>query len=143
MREAFLVPAVGLLAALALAGCSAPTEAAAPAESPSVAESAAPAETAAAAEGTDLTEQVRAAVGEDLAPLVTSAEQTEPGRVQVDTSISDPRTDDSAEAGQAIYICDAVSGMDAVEHVSVMESDGSTFVVYGHPAYPAGECSEV
>jgi len=24
----------------------------------------------------------------------------------------------------------------------VFESDGTTFVLYGHPAYPAGQCSE-
>lgn len=137
MRGARLAPGAALLAAVALAGCSGPTEAATAVESPSAVK------TAAAAKGTDLTAQVQEAVGEDLVPLVTAATQTEPGRVEVATSITDPRTDDSTEAGQALDICTAASGMADVAHVSVLEADGTTFVVFGHPSFPAGECSEV
>ena len=90
------------------------------------------------------------ALGEDAAwtDSVVSATQTEPGRLVVETSIVDPRGDEaSPEAIAAIDICEAAvvlvqsRGVDDPV-VSVMEADGSTFVIYGHPAYPNG-CSEI
>lgn len=86
-----------------------------------------------------------AAVEEALAPwpAVTAVTQTEPGRISVATSIVDPRGDDgSPEALDAIAICEAAASTGAT-YVSVMEADGTHFVLYGHPSYPAGQCTEV
>lgn len=72
---------------------------------------------------------------------VTSAVEVEPGRWTIETSIVDPRVDGSAEAAEAIEICEAAVDAGA-EYVSVMESDGTTFVLYGHPSY-GNTCTEV
>ena len=71
-----------------------------------------------------------------VSQMVTGVEETEPGRWVVHTSIIDPRGDDgsSPEAQKAIAICEKAVELGAV-HVSVMESNDSTFVVYGHPSY--------
>ncbi len=72
---------------------------------------------------------------------VESVTETEPGRWEVQTSITDPRTDDSAEAAEAIAICEAaVEG--GADFVYVLESDGTIYVVYGHPSY-GDTCTEV
>jgi hypothetical protein len=96
-----------------------------------------------------VTDKVRAAAG-GAAWLsdVTTATLSEPGRITVQTTITDPRgPDGSPQARAAIQVCQGVVGYlhgagVAEPHVSVMESDGTTFVVYGHPSYPGG-CSEV
>ena len=92
----------------------------------------------------DRTADVTAALDVAGAAAITSAEETEPGRVVISTSIVDPRGDNgSAEAVLAVSICDVVSAMPGVEHVSIMEADGTTFVLFGHPSVPAGACAEV
>ena len=79
---------------------------------------------------------------------VASVEEVEPGRLTVSTSIVDPRgANDSPAAKEAIAICKAsVSLLKAngvgKPYVAVLESDGTHFVLYGHPAYPHG-CTEV
>ncbi|MGW9416310.1 MULTISPECIES: hypothetical protein [Cellulosimicrobium] len=132
MRRTFAAGAI-LALSLTLSACSgdAPDEAtAAPAtETSTEAEASAP---------VDRTADAQAVAGD----VVTKATETEPGRIEVETTIADPRSDaGSAEAQSAIAVCEAVKGLGA-EHVSVLESDGSTFVVAGHPSY--GEaCAEV
>ncbi|MEV8179182.1 hypothetical protein AB0O99_14100 [Cellulosimicrobium funkei] len=132
MRRTFAAGAI-LALPLTLSACSgdAPDEAtAAPAtETSTEAEASAP---------VDRTADAQAVAGD----VVTKATETEPGRIEVETTIADPRSDaGSAEAQSAIAVCEAVKGLGA-EHVSVLESDGSTFVVAGHPSY--GEaCAEV
>ncbi|WP_426735542.1 hypothetical protein [Glutamicibacter sp. 2E12] len=75
---------------------------------------------------------------------ITKAEETEPGRISVETSLVDPRAaDGSAEAKQAIEICEAAAGLDGVTYVSVLEKDGTSWVLFGHPSVPTGECAEV
>lgn len=75
-----------------------------------------------------------------VSQMVTGVEETEPGRWTVHTSIVDPRGDDgsSAEAQKAIAICKKAVELGAT-YVSVMESNDTTFVLYGHPSYGA-EC---
>jgi hypothetical protein len=132
MRRTFAAGAI-LALSLTLSACSgdAPDEAtAAPAtETSTEAEASAP---------VDRTADAQAVAGD----VVTKATETEPGRIEVETTIADPRSDaGSAEAQSAIAVCEAVKGLGA-EHVSVLEADGSTFVVAGHPSY--GEaCAEV
>lgn len=86
----------------------------------------------------DRTADVRAVAGD----TVTSATETEPGRIEVDTTIADPRGGaGSAEAVAAIAVCNAVLSL-GVTHVTVREADGTTFVVAGHPKYGA-TCVEI
>jgi hypothetical protein len=105
--------------------------------------------TAPASADTDVTEEVRAsASGASWIEQVTAATLTEPGRIAVETTIVDPRGDaGSPAAHQAIQVCEGVvaymqsTGV-AAPKVSVMENDGTTYVLYGHPSYPGG-CTEV
>lgn len=75
-----------------------------------------------------------------VSEMVTGVEETEPGRWVIHTSILDPRGDDgtSVEAQKAIAICEKAVELGASK-VSVMESNDSTFVLYGHPSY-GDEC---
>lgn len=74
---------------------------------------------------------------------VLAVTETEPGRLEVETDIVDPRGDPgSPEAETAILICEAAVAFAEVTNVSIFESDGTTFVVYGHPLYSNG-CTEV
>lgn len=91
----------------------------------------------------DVTTDVQDAVGADLASLVSAAEETEEGRIEVKTSITDPRTDNSDEASDAVAICEAVAAMPGITYVSVLEEDGTTFALFGHPSVPEGACGEV
>jgi len=96
-----------------------------------------PVPVATVAAATDRTTDVVAVLGEDAAAAVESAEETEPGRITVHTSIVDPRTDTgSPEALLALSICAAVSNTGSWTHVNVMEADGTHFVLYGHPSAP-------
>lgn len=91
--------------------------------------------------GEDRTEEVRAASG-DWAPSVHRAIETEPGRITVETTISDPRGENGSQQAQAaIAICEAAVSLGAA-HVVVYEADGTSFVLYGHPAY-GDVCTEV
>ncbi|MDA3806221.1 hypothetical protein PED38_15585 [Clavibacter sp. CT19] len=127
-RTALALPVLALLLGAGLSGCS--TEAAPAASAPATSAPAADSEIATAAQ---------ALVGGS----VTAATETEPGRIQLDTTIVDPRGDDgSPEALQALGLCEQAKGIPGVTHVSIMEADGTSFVLAGHPSY--GEnCTEV
>lgn len=81
--------------------------------------------------------------------LIASAIETEPGRIEITTTIVDPRgKNGSKPALDALAICEAAMpltrGHDP-RYVRVNEKDGSAFVIYstiGGPV-PAGKCAEV
>ncbi|MFS4506911.1 hypothetical protein ACMA46_11795 [Clavibacter sp. Sh2141] len=124
------LPALLFAATLALSGCS--TEAA-----PEPAASA-PAASAPAADS-DITTAAQALVGGS----VSAATETEPGRLQLDTTIVDPRGEaGSPEAVEALDLCKQAKAIPGVTHVSVMEADGTSFVLAGHPSY-GQNCTEV
>lgn len=151
------MPALGLALALTLAACGGAEESDAESNTgePAQTETFEPEESADAqepeddaAEG-DWTEDLRdAANGKPWAENVTAATETEPGRLEVETDLVDPRGDDgSPEAQTAIEICEVAVSLledDGVEkpYVAVMEQDGTHWVLHGHPAYPNG-CTEV
>lgn len=92
---------------------------------------------------TDRTAEVKAALPADLAKTVKTATQTEPGRLQIDTSLVDPRGDaGSPAAKQATAPCEAAVEEFSEAHVSVMEDDGTSWILYGHPTY-GNTCTEV
>lgn len=132
-RSLALIAVAGIL----LTGCSSAAE---PEVAPSVAPS--PSETAAKADSKDVTAELKKLAGAN-AEAITSAEETEPGRISVETTLVDPRTDGSPEAEEATAICEAATELDGVTYVSVLEEDGTSWVLYGHPAVPKGECAEV
>lgn len=77
---------------------------------------------------------------------VESAMETEPGRLQINTTVVDPRGPDGSEpALVALSVCNAaVASFGATyPHIKVMEADGTHFVLFGHPAVPEGVCTEV
>lgn len=137
-------------AVLALAGCStsaneAATTPPAPAAT-SVAPTPTPTETYVVGIPSDiatptggLTDELRAVAG----PQVYEVTENAPGEWEVQTQdIVDPRGEDGSQAAlDAIAVCEAAVGLGATK-VSVLESDGTTFVVYGHPAY-GDVCTEV
>lgn len=95
-----------------------------------------------------------AAPSEDLVPLVeeelgadaewtTAIEESEPGRIMISTDLIDNREDNSADGMRAVTLCNGAARVDGVEYVSVAEADGTTWVLYGHPSVPEGECAEV
>lgn len=128
------------VAILTLAGCSAAqptpvptvtvTVTTTPAPAPTVTVTATPASAAAAPADQRLTAL------RTVSQMVTGVEETEPGRWTIHTSIVDPRGDDgtSPEAQQALAICKKAVELGAT-YVSVMESNDTTFALYGHPSY--------
>jgi hypothetical protein len=130
IRTALALPILALLLAAGLSGCS---TAAAPEATTTAPTSAAP-----VAES-EISTAAQALVGGS----VTAATETEPGRVQLDTTIVDPRGDDgSPEALEALDLCEQAKAITGVTHVSVMEADGTHFVLAGHPTY-GEDCTEV
>lgn len=127
-----LAPAAVAALALALTSCAG-TEPQPAASSPTSA--------AASSPSSDLAAAVSAALADD--PHVTGVESPENGRVEVSTDLTDPRTENSTEADQAKAICEAAADVEGVDYVNVTESDGTSWVLFGHPRYPAGECTEV
>ena len=101
-----------------------------------------PTTTAATTAEVDRTSDLQAAI--DNPEVVTKAVETEHGRLTIETSIVDDREDGGDDATQAITICEAGKALlDAPEpYVAVMEDDGTSFVIAGHPAYGA-ECTEI
>lgn len=149
---------VALSAAVLLAGCAAPedeTVETTPTPTPTAEATTEPAptettETETAAAETDWTDDlVAAGSGQPWADQVTSAIETEPGRMEISMTIVDPRGEDgSPEAQQAVAACEAA--VDLLEdagaaevNVAVFEDDGTHFVLYGHPRVTEGECGEV
>lgn len=99
---------------------------------------------ASSAVAVDRTADLQATLSPDTAELVVTAAEPEAGRVNVETTLVDPRGDaGSAEAESALVICEAAAHLDGVTYVSVAEADGTTFVLFGHPSVPEGECGEV
>jgi len=91
----------------------------------------------------DRTAELLEAGGEQVwVDSITSATETEPGRIEIQTTIVDPRTDASEEAASAVAACEAAVETLGAAHVSVLEEDGTSFVLYGHPQY-GEECVEV
>ncbi|UTX35273.1 hypothetical protein NNL26_03250 [Micrococcus luteus] len=129
-----LAPAAVAALALALTSCAST-------DSQPAASSSSASSTAAASSASGLADAVSAALADD--PHVTGVESPEDGRVEVSTDLTDPRTDNSAEAGQAVAICEAAAEVQGVEYVNVTEADGTSWVLFGHPKYPEGECTEV
>jgi hypothetical protein len=63
--------------------------------------------------------------------------------VQLDTTIVDPRGEDgSPEAVEALDLCEQAKAIPGVTYVFVMEADGTSFVLAGHPSY-GEDCAEV
>ncbi len=120
---------------LLLAGCGGGDEAAAPEASTTAA--------ATTAAGVDRTAELQAAgAGQSWDGVVTSAQETEPGRMVVSTTIVDPRGDDgSPEAQQALGVCQAALALlgSTVTNIRVDEADGTGFVLYGPPVGAACE----
>ena len=80
---------------------------------------------------------------------VQTATETEPGRLDIITSIVVPRGEPgSPEAQQAIALCEAAVDTlgDTAVQVDVQDADGTTFVVYSQTPLPddlpTGECIE-
>jgi ABC-type glycerol-3-phosphate transport system substrate-binding protein len=97
-----------------------------------------------AAMSVDRTADVKAELAEATAALVTRATETEPGRIEVETTIVDPRGDDSSpEAQIAMQVCEMTAKLPDVKYVNVKEADGTSFILFGHPLGPEGECGEV
>lgn len=136
MNNRVLLAASALL--LALTGCSATAEPA-PTVTVTVTAEARPAPTVTvtvSAAPDSMSADDRLTALRAVSQMVTGVEETEPGRWVVHTSILDPRGDDgsSPEAQKAISICERAVELGAT-YVSVMESNDSTFVLYGHPPY--------
>lgn len=75
---------------------------------------------------------------------IKSVIETEPGRISIETSIVDPRgADGSDEAKSAIAICESVVALFGSSYISVLEDDGTNFVLFGHSSVPSGACTEV
>lgn len=121
-----------LITAALLAGCSSAAD-----ETPT----ATTASTSSAPASADVTDQIREAVG-SYANLITSAEEPEPGRIEVGTSIVDPRGDDGTpEAEQAVGICQRLKNANPdATSIVVYEQDGTTFAIFGS-SWP--DCTEV
>lgn len=151
----FVLP---LLAVLLLAGCAASEPTVTVAEKtataspmPTVTPTATPSPTltpteppaAVAPVPVDVTAEVRDA-SPALESYVKTATSAEAGRVTVESYLVDPRGEDgSAEALLALRLCsDVVANMSGISYVSIMENDGSTWVLYGHPSY-GNTCTEV
>jgi hypothetical protein len=70
--------------------------------------------------------------------------EIEPGRIRIYTSVVDPQTASGSEAAvTAIAICESAVALFGPSYVSVLEDDGTSFVLYGHPSVPEGACTEV
>lgn len=88
----------------------------------------------------DITTEIKTVSGEQAIHVIKAA-WTQAGRIEVKTDIVDPKTDSSAEGAKAIAICQAVKDNFEVEMVTILENDGTTFALAGHPV--VGEhCTE-
>lgn len=114
------VPALALL--LALTACSGSDPEPDPAPEPEVTTSAS---SAADAEGIDRT----AAAQETAGDVVTKATEDAGGWLFVETSLTD-----AGDPAEAIDVCTALVDAGYVM-VNVRESDGTTYVIAGHPSY--------
>lgn len=75
---------------------------------------------------------------------IKSVTEVEPGRISVETSLMRPRdAEGSEDAKSAIDICQSVVALFGPRHVSVLEDDGTKFVLFGHPSVSGRSCAEV
>lgn len=75
---------------------------------------------------------------------IKSVTQVEPARIRIETKIVDPGgADGSEEAKSALAICESAVTLFGPSYVSVLEDDGTNFVLFGHPSVPSGTCAEV
>jgi hypothetical protein len=75
---------------------------------------------------------------------IKSVTETEPGRIQIDTSVIDPRGANGSDAAMTgIAICESAVALFGPIYVSVLEDDGTNFVLFGHPSVPKSACTEV
>jgi hypothetical protein len=75
---------------------------------------------------------------------IKSVTETEPGRIRIETSVVDPQAATGSEAAvTAITICESAVALFGPSYVSVLEEDGTSVVLYGHPSVPKGACTEV
>jgi len=145
-----LAISLALVAVLALAGCAAEPEPPptattpsssepTPADTPSESPTPTPTPTAEAA-GTDW----RALLVAQGYTTVESVTEREPGWPEIQTGIEDPGGGviGSLEAQVAIEICNAAVALGATR-VTVLDIDGSSWILYGHPAYGGNVCTEV
>lgn len=149
MNKTFPALAIAI-AALLLTGCSsstpqtAPTTAA-PAQATASQTAAAPETIPSSTHELDKTADF--ATANANAPWVAqikSVTETEPGRIRIDTSVVDPRGANGSDAAKAaIAICESAVALFKPSYVSVLEDDGTNFVLFGHPSVPKGACSEV
>ncbi len=143
------IPALTLgIAALLLTGCSSSTPQAAPATPTQTAVSraaAAPESIPSATNEPDKTADFTTANAN--APWVGEIEsviETEPGRIRIATSVVDPRGANGSEAAiTEIANCESAVALFGPSYVSVLEDDGTNFVLYGHPSVPKGACTEI
>jgi len=88
-----------------------------------------------------VTEQARKVAGDAIEKVLIETDDS--NRLQVWTSLADPRGDNgSAVAQQAIEICRTLAAKFSSAAGSVFEADGSTWVVLNHPTY-GDDCAEV
>ncbi len=140
---AFVVPAVLLLSLTGCGGGDSTAEAtsSAPTSSPS-APAAMPELTA---NDVDVTADLT--TGQAWATLISEATITEPGRLEVTTTIVDPRggTSGTPEAQQAVQVCQAALAFmqqrnEADPYVKVNEANGTTFALRERGA---ADCAEI
>lgn len=145
------IPALATaIAALLLTGCSssapqtAPTTAT-PAQTAASQTAAAPESIPSATNEPDKTADFTTAnANAPWVGQIKSVTETEPGRIRVDSSVVDPRGTNGSEAAvTAIAICESAVALFGPSHVSVLEEDGTNFVLFGHPSEPKGACTEV
>jgi hypothetical protein len=145
------IPALATaIAALLLTGCSSSTPqtapiTATPAQAAASQTAAAPESIPSATNEPDKTADFATAnANAPWAGQIKSVIETEPGRIRIDTSVVDPRGANGSEAARtAIAICDSAVALFGPSYVSVLEDDGTNFVLFGHPSVPKGACTEV
>lgn len=149
-RLAFRVPAlIASAVSLLLCGCSAsaPQATSEPSTSTQIASQAAapPSSVPSTTYSRDKTADFKTA--KKNAPwlsAIKSVAETEPGRIRVETKLVDPRgASGGEEAKSAVAICESVVTLFGPKYVSILEDDGTTSVLFGHPSVPSGACAEV
>ena len=138
-RTPFALTLTAAAAALALAGCTAgPDEPAGPATEPATAPQTEPAAPAPSRDPEDVAADFLRELEND-GEHITGIDVPEPGRLTIETDLTDPGRDTAPESLLARSICEAGARVDGIEYVAVQEQDGTTWVLYGHPAF-GNEC---
>lgn len=127
---------IAATAALILTGCTPAVDDEGPAHSPTTPPSTSATSTRAPE---DVEAEFRAQFVDEAAN-VTDVQVPEPNRIIIQTDLEDPGRNTAPETLHARSLCEAAARVEGIEHVSVLEDDGTTWILYGHPAGPAGEC---